>query len=152
MSDDLNIQRLARALRGPLQGWGFAIPEQGTFAPTYLGGTTPGVTTYAVQVGAWTRIGPRLLFDLTLQWTAATGTGTVRVGGLPYPSANVTNQNFTAAIYSTTVTFPNTGIDVLMGVNVQSLRFFSPATNAANAELVVEAAGLIICSGSYLIA
>jgi hypothetical protein len=123
----------------------------GTFTPTYLGSAVPGATTYVVQQGAWRRLGDRVDFTLTLQWSAATGTGNPRIGGLPFPSANVGNQNYACAIWPTTVTFANAGITVLFSPNVSELRLFSPASNVATTELVMEATGLVVISGWYQI-
>jgi hypothetical protein len=126
--------------------------ESSVFTPTLAGSTLAGVTTYVTQQGAYKRLGDRVDFTLTLQWSAATGTGNPRIGGLPYPSANVANQNFSASIWPTTVTFANGDINVLFSPNVSTLRLFSPLTNAASTELVMEAAGLVVISGTYFIA
>ncbi|MEG4529879.1 hypothetical protein [Microcoleus sp. D2_18a_D3] len=60
---------------------------QGVFTPIVGGMTTMGVATYNSQVGTFTQIGNRILFDIYLRWSAHTGTGNMRVFGLPY-SAN----------------------------------------------------------------
>lgn len=55
----------------------------GTWTPTYVGGVTPGVTTYSVQVGTWTRLGRAIFAYGRVVWTAATGTGNAHVS-LPW--------------------------------------------------------------------
>lgn len=145
------IQTLAQKLAQPLQGWGFVIPKKGAFVPTLAGSTLAGVTTYVTQQGAYRRLGDRVDFTLTLQWSAATGTGSPRIGGLPYASAAVANQNLSASIYHSAVTFANGSVVVLFSPGVSILRLFSPATNAGGAELVMEAAGIVVISGTYII-
>lgn len=59
---------------------------EGTFTPVVEGTTTAGVGTYVSQVGRFTRIGNRVLFDIQVEWTAHTGTGNIRIAGLPFTS------------------------------------------------------------------
>jgi hypothetical protein len=124
--------------------------DQGTYVPTYLGGTTAGVTTYSVQQGAWTRMGRQVTVTATIQWTAATGTGTA-ILSLPFPSANVANQNFGGSAWISTVTFANGTPLVLLGPNAATLSLFSPLTNAANTAVAVEAAGIIVFTVTYFV-
>ncbi len=63
------------------------IYEEGTYIPTITGGTTPGTTTYLLQVGRYTRIGNWVLIQFTLNITAATGTGNANFN-LPFTAEN----------------------------------------------------------------
>lgn len=58
--------------------------ETGTFTPAIVGTATPGVGTYAYQVGRYIRIGKRVFVDMLLEWSAHTGTGSMEITGLPY--------------------------------------------------------------------
>ena len=49
--------------------------EEGTFTPTALGATTAGTTTYASQVGSYTKVGDMVSVDIYISWSAMTGTG-----------------------------------------------------------------------------
>jgi hypothetical protein len=69
--------------------------DEDDFTPVAMGGTTTGTGTYSVQSGYYTRIGNRVLFDILISWTAHTGTGTLRIGGLPFAAAR-TNQSIKA--------------------------------------------------------
>jgi len=62
------------------------VYSEGTFTPVVEGTTTAGVGTYVSQVGRFTRIGNRVLFDIQVEWTAHTGTGNIRIAGLPFTS------------------------------------------------------------------
>lgn len=64
--------------------------EEGTFTPTAFGETTAGTTTYTNQLGYYTKIGRQVNVTLLITWTALTGTGNLRIGGLPFTSANLT--------------------------------------------------------------
>jgi hypothetical protein len=67
--------------------------EEGTFTPTAEGGTTAGTTTYAFQNGYYTKIGRQVSVVVLVDYSALTGTGDLTIGGLPFVSANLT-QNY----------------------------------------------------------
>ena len=85
-----------------------SIYEEGSFTPTFLGATTAGTPTYAVQTGVYTRIGRMVHIHVRLQLSALGGmTGALKVGGLPYscnssiicPISVGEQVNMAAAIY-----------------------------------------------------
>lgn len=84
----------------------FADYEEGTFTPTIVGTTTAGIGVYTAQTGRYTKIGNRVYVNIYLLWSAHTGTGNMRVDGLPYTSINVANtySSFSAYISSLTLT------------------------------------------------
>jgi hypothetical protein len=61
--------------------------EEGTWTPTYYGSSTAGTTTYTNQRGTYTKVGRLVTIECDLTWTAKTGTGNGRVGGLPFTPA-----------------------------------------------------------------
>jgi len=58
--------------------------EEGTFTPTYVGESSTGTTTYTSQYGKYTKIGNVITLWVDITFTAATGTGSVLLGGLPF--------------------------------------------------------------------
>jgi hypothetical protein len=67
--------------------------EEGTFTPTIKGTTSAGIGTYTVQTGRYTKIGDRVMFDIVIAWSAHTGTGNMRIAGLPYtPQTSIFNS------------------------------------------------------------
>lgn len=141
-------QALARLLARP-----FIIYAKGTYAPTYLGGTTAGTTTYAAdgQVGHYTRIGRLVFFYGRVQWTAATGTGNAQIS-LPFTPTNVTNLGGSVAIDTNTVTFANSAPQGLLQANAAFFLMRSPLTNAGSAVVQMEAAGIVNFSGFFEVA
>jgi hypothetical protein len=82
--------------------------EEGTFTPTAFGGTSAGTTTYTEQYGAYTKIGRQVTVQLRVAYSAATGTGALVIGGLPFSGASanqavgavmVGNFDWTAGTY-----------------------------------------------------
>jgi hypothetical protein len=119
-----------------------------SYTPTYEGGTTPGATTYSVQVGAYIREGNKVTATGTLIWTAATGTGNARVS-LPIAAANVTDQDYSGGLDLVSVTFANSTPTLELIYNTAYFQMRSPATNAAGALVQMEAAGTIIFTVTY---
>lgn len=62
--------------------------EQGTFTPALEGTSTAGIGTYTTQLGMYTKIGNVVHFKISLNWSAHTGTGDMKIVGLPYTTAN----------------------------------------------------------------
>ncbi len=57
--------------------------EEGTFTPTVIGTTTAGVGTYSTQIGKYTKVGRQVTVLINCTWSAHTGTGNLRLAGLP---------------------------------------------------------------------
>jgi hypothetical protein len=60
--------------------------EEGTFTPVIVGTTSAGTGTYTVQNGFYTKIGNQVFIAITIRWTAHTGTGNMKITGLPFTS------------------------------------------------------------------
>jgi hypothetical protein len=58
--------------------------EEGTFTPFIRGNTTTGTASYARQAGIYTKIGNRVFFTISIEWSSGTGTGALTIGGLPF--------------------------------------------------------------------
>lgn len=63
--------------------------DEGTWTPTVIGTSTAGTATYANQAGKYTKIGRLVFVECYLNWSAGTGTGDLRIGGLPFAVSNV---------------------------------------------------------------
>jgi hypothetical protein len=79
--------------------------EEGTFTATYYGDTSAGTTTYTAQAGFYTKIGNRVSFQLQIGVSSATGTGAIRIGGLPFTLSNATSSTPIFSVASSGFTF-----------------------------------------------
>ncbi len=61
--------------------------EEGTWTPTVVGTSTEGTASYGTQSATYTKIGRMVYFQFELIWNSGTGTGFLRVAGLPYTCA-----------------------------------------------------------------
>ena len=63
--------------------------EESTFTPVAAGSSTAGAGTYTAQVGRYFKIGQWVCIQYAIGWTAHTGTGSLRLQGLPYAIGSV---------------------------------------------------------------
>lgn len=126
------------------------IYDGGTYAPTYLGATLAGVTTYTLQAGFWRRIGTIMVTWGAVVWSAATGTGTALIS-LPFPSSSVANSNFSGSVRCSSVTFANSTPQVQFAASATAWQMLSPLTNAGGTLVAVEAAGNLIWTIVYIV-
>lgn len=58
--------------------------EEGTWTPTIIGTSTAGTASYSTQNGTYTKVGRMVYFQCELIWSAGSGSGSLRISGLPY--------------------------------------------------------------------
>jgi len=129
--------------------------EEGTFTPTIFGVTSAGVGTYTSQGGFYTKIGNVVNFSTYIVWTAHTGTGSMRVGGLPFTARNTNTTDRSSVtigiLESITLTSSNIAIGFILNSNQIFLRQY-PVGGGTNADIAIDTAGTICVSGSYFVA
>lgn len=128
--------------------------EEGTWTPTIIGTSTAGTGTYTNQVGVYTRIGRQVTVSLSLQWSAHTGTGNMRIAGLPFTPANINYINFAATIGSFDSITLNAGYypaaEVLQGETKISLLQF-PTGGGGVASVAMDTAGYLTITATYIV-
>lgn len=125
--------------------------DEGTFTPVLVGTTTAGVGTYTAQFGFYTRIGNRVDYQISISWTAHTGTGAGRINGLPFTSRSGTVSP--AAIYNINYATPaSTYLTVCVEntTNYMPLVYVTLSSGAVAAAPIDSSAALFI-QGSYFI-
>jgi hypothetical protein len=106
--------------------------EEGTFTPTAFGTTAAGTTTYTSQTGSYTKVGDTVHVDIYISWTAMTGTGDLRIGGLPFTSSSASNYYATGAIVPLLgFTWPSgaTQINPIIAASGTAMSIFGSATD-----------------------
>ena len=73
--------------------------EEGDWTPRIDGNTTAGTGTYTNQKGTYVKIGSLVMAKGYVTWSAHTGTGFMRVAGLPFSSSSTANTFSTGTIY-----------------------------------------------------
>jgi len=128
--------------------------EEGTFTPTITGSSTAGTFTPngSYTFARYTKIGRLVHVYFGLVWSSFTGTGNIRLGGLPFTSFDEFAET-PFLLHVAGVTKPaNTIIYGVIDRNVTSCRVFTVSTSATNnsvTELPVDSAGEFYFSLTY---
>lgn len=74
--------------------------EEGTWTPTVSGSVVSGTQTYGTQTGSYTKIGNRVLYEMSVVLTAKDGatSGNLQIAGLPFPSAGAAAVRHSSSI------------------------------------------------------
>ena len=107
--------------------------EEGTFTPTAFGNATAGTTTYGSQTGSYTKVGDTVHVDIYISWTAMTGTGDLRIGGLPFTSSSASNYFATGTIVPLLgFTWPSgaTQLNPIISASDTAMSIFGSATDS----------------------
>jgi hypothetical protein len=126
--------------------------EEGTFTPVIEGTSSAGTATYAVQVGKYTKIGNRVFFNLAVIWSSGTGTGNLRIAGLPFTSFNAADNTHVISVYSSGLTLTSSyTFNPLITSNSSNITCLQNAIGPTTAEANVayDAAATIFISGQY---
>ena len=107
--------------------------EEGTFTPTAFGASTAGTTTYASQIGSYTKVGDMVSVDIYISWSAMTGTGNLEIGGLPFTSSSASSYFATGTIVPLLgFTWPSgtTQLNPLIGASATEIAIYGSATDS----------------------
>jgi len=119
------------------------------FTPTVVGSTSAGAGTYTEQFGRYTIVGNLCFFTLSLVWTATTGTGNLRIGGLPFKQAYANLDVYQMRGSGFAFTGPVVAALAVSDSNQISITEVSAAGVAA--AIAIPAAGTLHISGFYRI-
>jgi hypothetical protein len=125
--------------------------EEGTFTPTAQGSTTAGTASYTVQIGRYTKIGNRVFYMLYITYTSGTGSGSMRIGGLPFTSNSTANNFPVATIYPglLTLTASNAALAYVAANDTRINVNQYPVGGGDGAEVNYDAAAALLVSGHY---
>lgn len=123
--------------------------EEGTFTPTIVGVTTPGVGTYTVQIGRYTKIGREVFFDLEVAVSAHTGTGAMRVAGLPFTANSVAFAAVSAYPNNVTLTAGNVISPLLVAGQSYISVNQTPTGGGSATNVAIDTSCDLIISGRY---
>jgi hypothetical protein len=107
--------------------------EEGTWTPTVFGSTTAGTTTYTVQKGFYTKIGRVITITFKVAYSAATGTGSFYMGGIPFISTALgNNAEYLGSVMTNNLNMPNNGSYAIYTVGGASqLEIYSSTDDAS---------------------
>jgi len=126
---------------------GTTVFDEASSVPTVVGGTSPGTGTYTTQKLKYTKIGSRIFFDCEVAWQSHSGTGTLRITGLPSAAKNTTSC---AVAYSSVLAGTGKEIGCMVIENTSTLYLYQCDQAGGNLnQLPMDAAGSVYISGNY---
>jgi hypothetical protein len=131
------------------------VYASGAFTPVLqFGGASVGLA-YSRQIGTYTRIGDRLLYNITITLSSkGTSTGSVSISGLPLASNAMSNNFATASIYlASTNTLLVQYIDcyIVNSSTVINIAKLSAGTSTLLADTDLTSTSTIVINGQYQI-
>lgn len=125
--------------------------EEGIWLPRLEGSTTAGTGTYVAQQGVYTKIGNRVFLNAFVEWTAHTGTGNMRIAGLPFTSNFWSPLSFWFRNISMSTGFYMLGYVEINSTLIQLAQVSTGAVSGFNGIPLDTAAGIML-AGSYNVA
>jgi len=126
--------------------------EEGTFTATIVGSSTAGTASYTAQTGYYTKIGDTVAISLYIAWSSGTGTGGLRISGLPFTSAAGRNQSITIGQLENVTKTAASTVAAQINISATVIVFVEiPSTGGVNSSLTYDAAGNIYISGTYFV-
>jgi len=121
----------------------------GTFTPVLEGISSAGVGTYSVQKGTYAREGKLMHISIALTWSAHTGTGSLRITGLPAAAKTDANIIQMFQCVASELTFTGTFIAAGVVSGASNLNLYTVASGAAIANIAMDTAGSLWITGTY---
>jgi hypothetical protein len=126
--------------------------EEGTWTPTVIGTGTAGTATYGTRFARYTKVGRLVFIELRLSWSAGTGTGDLRISGLPFTAAGETFAGLSVAftnILTLTANHVATSRVLEATTEIQVLSY--PTGGGTNVNVAYDAAAQIGLAGCYTV-
>jgi hypothetical protein len=135
---------------GIVSSTGYPSP-QGTFTPTVIGTSTAGVGTYTLQYGTYKIIDNLCYFNLRVNWSNHTGTGDMKIEGLPVACNATTGYAPAVTINVENLTFPAgaTAIIGLINTNSTTIELRGAGTGLTPTPVAIDVSGNVNISGFY---
>ena len=127
--------------------------EEGAFTPTIFGSSTAGTATYSARNGLYTKIGRAVSFNIYIDWSGGTGSGNLRLSGLPF-TASSTGVYPSVAIgeISNIALSANTIATARVQISTNEIWFGQAVVGGGgNSSLAYDAAGYFTLSGTYYV-
>jgi hypothetical protein len=136
--------------KGAMGAGAYPSPE-GSFTPVVYGSSTAGTGTYTAQYGTYKIVDNMCFFMLRVNWTAHTGTGALRISGLPVASQNVLNDVPCVTVNAENLTFPagTTSIIGLVRTGETNIELRGSGSGVGPTAVAMDATGNIAISGFY---
>lgn len=123
------------------------------FTPIVEGTSTAGSCTYSTRSGTFTRVGKRVFGEIYVVWSGHTGTGSMRIGGLPLTSKPGPAVAVCQICESNISLSANNIASAIISSNTDKVSILQkPVGGGVATNVPMDAAGSIIVSFNYMTA
>lgn len=126
----------------------------GSWTPRVYGTTSEGTGTYTAQYGKYTVIGNVCFINMVVTWTAHTGSGSMRIDGLPFPVASGSGNYGVLSVQPDNVSL--TAGNIMTMYFQQASSYINihqvPTGGGGRTAVTLDTAGQIFATGFYFIA
>lgn len=124
--------------------------KSGSFTPVAYGGSSAGTATYAKQAGRYVQIGNLVFVTIALSWSEHTGTGDLRISGMPFPFSTTADELQALNIFASNLSFTaGAQITAYSQGGLSYLRLAQFSNGAALSFVQMDAAAEVYISGFY---
>ncbi|RJP53634.1 MAG: hypothetical protein C4583_04410 [Anaerolineaceae bacterium] len=127
-----------------------AFVDVTAFTPALEGMTSAGEGTYTTQVGYYSRLGNIVFFEISLNWTAHTGTGNMKITGLPFTSQNIGDYTSVTVTWNNITLPAGDKIIAVIPANASIINIYSIGSGSL-APIAMESVGILRFSGFYFV-
>lgn len=117
---------------------------------TIQGTTSAGTATYNVAAGSYTIVGRMVFVQMTITWTGHTGTGDIRITGLPFTVITAANRLVGLNVIASNLAY--TAGNYLVAAtesNTKTMLLYQVSAAAAVSGVPIDAAATLYISGVY---
>ena len=125
--------------------------EEGTWTPTIIGTTSAGTATYATRVGRYTKIGNIVQYDAYISYSSGTGTGDLRVSGLPFTSSSGSYPPAACTLENIALTANSYAVPYVQNSNTFVVMAQNPTGGGGRNAIAYDVSGEIQLQGTYSI-
>jgi len=121
--------------------------EEGSWTPVVQGTVSDGVGTYSYQEAKFNRIGNLVTVEFRVSWSAHTGTGNIKIAGLPYAQGGLANHISNVSCYNLGALYTNPMLAISTATSTGSL--YSNSATGTLASVPMSSGGVVYGAFSY---
>jgi hypothetical protein len=127
--------------------------EEGTWTPTIIGTTVTGTASYTQNSARYTKIGRMVFVETYISWSGGTGSGALRIAGLPFTSSATETYPGLVVSYFENIVLSASNVPMAYFINNNTAIgiYQCPVGGGANSAVTYDAAGGIQVSGCYTV-
>jgi hypothetical protein len=125
--------------------------EEGSWTPTVIGTTVAGTATYTTQTGVYTKIGQLVSVAFRVDYSGGTGSGNLRISGLPFTASNTFNRYGGLEVGDISLGAGNYAVGSVESNTTRVVISTCPTGGGAGGTAAYDSSGYIIFNSTYYV-